>query len=176
MIIIIALGYSFIFGLLIQAAGAIDAAVYDRSNQFAPGTASTDGVPLFDGRGVYGAQDSTDFTAETVAPTFMSFMLSVQTFLTIGYGVYGPCGFFTQSVIVVELGLGLVVTAIVTGLPYLKFSIPRPAFAFSEQLVVDWADDQPSLSCRVMMKRPNDCLANARIRMDLIHEDISIQG
>ena len=78
MIIIIALGYSFIFGLLIQAAGAIDAAVYDRSNQFAPGTASTDGVPLFDGRGVYGAQDSTDFTAETAAPTLMGFMLSVQ--------------------------------------------------------------------------------------------------
>ena len=72
------MGYSFIFGLLIQVAAAIDAVVYDKPNQFAPETESTNGVPLFDGRGVYGAQDSTDFTAETVAPTFMGFMLSVQ--------------------------------------------------------------------------------------------------
>lgn len=107
MIIIIALGYAFIFGLLIQVASAIDAAVYNTPNQFAPGTESTDGVPLFDGRGVYGAKDSTDFTAETLAPTLMGFMLSMQTFLTIGYGVYGPTGFCTQAVIVVELGIGL---------------------------------------------------------------------
>lgn len=49
--------------------------------------------------------------------------LSLQTFLTIGYGGYSPSSFLANITCFWELVIGLVITALVSGLPYLKFSL-----------------------------------------------------
>ena len=52
-----------------------------------------------------------------------SWALSLQTFLTIGYGLYSPSNFFANAAVFWELVIGLFITAVISGLHYLKFSL-----------------------------------------------------
>ena len=52
-----------------------------------------------------------------------SWALSLQTFLTIGYGLYAPSNFLANVTVFWELVAGVFATALISGLPYLKISL-----------------------------------------------------
>ena len=81
---------------------------------------------------------------------FKAWNLAVQTYLTIGYGVLTPSptwwsilwGFLATS-------LALVDVAIITGVPYIKFSKPRCKILFSTVVTVNMHEGEPTLTIRI---------------------------
>ena len=94
---------------------------------------------------------------------FKAWNLAIQTYLTIGYGVLTPSpswwsviwGFLATS-------LALVDVAIITGVPYIKFSKPDCEILFSTVATVNMHEGEPTLTIRVgkyvLMKIETICI------------------
>jgi inward rectifier potassium channel len=84
-----------------------------------------------------------------------NFFFSVHTVATIGYGNIYPGDLYTNSVVVVEITLGIIIFALVTGLAFARFSRPTARILFSQKLVVHSADGVPTLMLRAANQRHN---------------------
>src|SRR5687768_9701693 len=71
------------------------------------------------------ALDPFGFSGVTELHNRDAFSFSVQTFATIGYGTISPHSVYANTLVTVEALLGLMFTAIATGLVFAKFSRPR---------------------------------------------------
>jgi inward rectifier potassium channel len=80
---------------------------------------------------------------------------SVQTMGTIGYGVLHPESGPANAVMIVESMVGIIVTALSTGLVFAKFSRPTTRVAFSNVAVITTFDGKPTLMFRVGNRRSN---------------------
>ena len=96
--------------------------------------------------GVAGLQDDSFFE---------SLVFSVQTIGTIGYGVMHPESHAANVVMIVESIVGIIFTAVVTGLVFAKFSRPASRIQFSSSCVVCQHDGMPTLIFRVGNRRSN---------------------
>lgn len=65
-----------------------------------------------------------------------AFFLSIQTFTTVGFGVLSPKGFLPNALIASNALLGLLITAISTGIIFTRFSRPTAKFIFSNNAVI----------------------------------------
>ena len=65
-----------------------------------------------------------------------AFFFSIETLATVGYGTMAPTTFYGHAVSAIEIVCGLVFTAIMTGLLFVRFSKPRPKILFADQAVV----------------------------------------
>ncbi len=95
-----------------------------------------------------------------------AFQFSVQTFATIGYGVFAPKSAWAHSLVSVEALVGIVYSAFATGLMFSKFARPSARVIFAERPVVSLIDGVPTLSIRLANGRTNQLFeASAKLRM-----------
>jgi inward rectifier potassium channel len=86
---------------------------------------------------------------------FDALVFSVQTIGTIGYGVMHPASVNANVVMIIESIVGIIFTALVTGLVFAKFSRATVRIGFSNNAVICRHDGKRTLMFRVGNLRSN---------------------
>lgn len=94
---------------------------------------------------------------------FDSLSFSVQTMATIGYGVMNPRTPAAQVVMMIESLVGIIFTALATGLVFAKFARATGRVGFSTNAVITMHDGVPTLIFRCGNLRSN-VIVEAQIR------------
>lgn len=84
-----------------------------------------------------------------------AYFFSVETMATIGYGSMYPASVAANAMMVVEAVVGLLVTALATGLVFARFSRLRGRVVFSNEIALSPLDGVPTLQIRVGNERTN---------------------
>jgi inward rectifier potassium channel len=84
-----------------------------------------------------------------------AFFFSVQTMATIGYGVIHPVSRAANWLVVSESVVGIIYTAVATGLVFVRFSRIRGRVVFSKKATISPMDGVPTLALRVGNGRGN---------------------
>ena len=104
-----------------------------------------------------------------------AFFFSVQTMGTIGYGKMAPQTIYTNALVTVEVFVGLLGLAMVTGLTFAKFSRPTARVLFSRQAVVGPHDGVPSLMFRMANARGNN-IVEAQVHVVFALNQTTLEG
>ena len=104
-----------------------------------------------------------------------AFFFSIETLATVGYGTMAPATFYGHAVSAIEIVCGLVFTAIMTGLLFVRFSKPRPKILFADQAVVTRHHGSPALMVRIANGRTT-LLTNAVVRLGVVLLEESEEG
>ncbi|HEY4241943.1 MAG TPA: ion channel [Kofleriaceae bacterium] len=101
---------------------------------------------------------------ENVHSFFDAVSFSVQTMATVGYGAMYPSGTAATVVMIAESFIGLLWTALLTGLVFAKFSRPSTRITFAKHAVVARHEGIPTLQIRLGNRRGNVIVeANAHV-------------
>lgn len=106
---------------------------------------------------------------------WQSYVFSVQTFSTIGYGVFAPSAGVAHVVVVIEAMLSVLVTALLTGILFAKFSRPMARVLFSKNVLIHQFDGKPTMMIRLGNLRSNQIL-EAQIRMVALKSHTTPEG
>ena len=91
---------------------------------------------------------------ESFFDDFLSgFFFSAQTLTTVGYGGIAPKGVLANIISAFEALIGLLSFSFITGLLYGRFSKPRAAIRFSNNLIIRDLNGERSLMFRLMNSR-----------------------
>lgn len=104
-----------------------------------------------------------------------AFYFSVQTMATIGYGGMTPATRFAHLVVTVEALVGIMYTALLTGLTFSKFARPRAKVLFSKVAVIQPRNGVPHLCFRMANWRHNLVL-EAQLRVILLVLERTTEG
>ena len=108
--------------------------------------------------------------------TFLEdFFFSVQTFATIGYGYWYPQSTYSNIVMTLEAFTQLVGTAVMTGLIFAKFSIPKAKVLFSHYVVMSKVNGQMALRLRLANARGNQ-IVEAKITVTVLVNETTDEG
>ena len=95
-----------------------------------------------------------------------AFFFSVETLATVGYGDMHPQTLYGHVVAMIEIFIGLMSLALITGIMFARFSRPRARFLFTKNLVVRPIDGKLTLVARAANLRLNVIQdASAQLRM-----------
>jgi inward rectifier potassium channel len=83
------------------------------------------------------------------------FFFSVETLATIGYGEMAPQTHYGHVLVVIEAFVGIVFSAVVTGLTFARFARPQARILFSDKIVIAPRDGVPHLMLRMANWRRN---------------------
>ena len=103
------------------------------------------------------------------------FFFSVETLATVGYGDMHPQTFYGHSVAMIEIFVGLMSLALITGLMFARFSRPRARFLFSRNAVVRPIDGKLTLLFRTANERQN-VVQDASARLSMLRDDVTAEG
>jgi len=142
-------------GFLVQVAGGFLAL----NTLFAP-------AYLFGGDSIIGAKPGSFWDM---------FFFSVQTISSIGYGVMSPATTYAHIVATIEAMIGILSSALITGLAFARFTKPTARVVFSKVAVVTQHDRVPTLMFRVMNQRFNRIL-EAQIRVYFSRDETTVEG
>lgn len=106
---------------------------------------------------------------------FDAFAFSVETMATIGYGEMHPESPLAHVLVIVQAIVGLLSTALVTGLVFTKFSQSTARIVFSDRLALAPMNGVPTLSFRVGNNRENRIL-EATVRVVLVRTETTAEG
>lgn len=106
---------------------------------------------------------------------FDAFAFSVETMATIGYGEMHPASPVAHVLVIVEAIVGLLSTALVTGLVFTKFSQSTARIVFSDRLALAPMNGVPTLSFRVGNDSENRIL-EATVRVSLVRTERTKEG
>ena len=81
------------------------------------------------------------------------FFFSVETLATVGYGNMAPIRYAAHAVATVEIMLGVLLTATVTGLTFARFARPRSSILFSKVAILGLHDGKEALIVRIASVR-----------------------
>ncbi|MGZ3460351.1 MAG: ion channel [Archangium sp.] len=104
-----------------------------------------------------------------------AFFFSVQTMGTIGYGAMYPQTQAANTLVVAESIVGLLITAVCTGLVFAKFSLSRARVQFSRNVVISPLNGVPTLMFRLGNERGNQ-IVNAEFRVVLVRTERTAEG
>jgi inward rectifier potassium channel len=104
-----------------------------------------------------------------------AFFFSVQTLATIGYGVFTPQTVYGHALVTIEAFVGLLATALLTGLAFAKFSRTTARVIFSERAVVGALDGRPCLMFRMANGRDTS-VVEAQLRVSMIRGRPTAEG
>jgi len=104
-----------------------------------------------------------------------AFFFSIETLATVGYGFMVPVTLYGHVVSAIEIVCGMVFTAIMTGLLFVRFSKPRPKILFADQAVVTGHNCAPTLMVRLANGRMT-LLTNAIVRLGVVLFEESAEG
>lgn len=103
------------------------------------------------------------------------FFFSVQTLATIGYGAMYPQTPYANAIVTIEALVGIVGTAVTTGLAFARFSRPTARVVFSDVAVITSFDGTPTLMFRSANQRRNQIL-EAQMQVYLLRDEITPEG
>jgi len=98
-----------------------------------------------------------------------AFFFSVETLATVGYGDMHPQTFYGHTVAMVEIFVGLMSLALITGMMFARFSRPRARFLFSRNAVVR------TLMFRAANERQN-VVQEATAQLRLLRNEVTREG
>ena len=93
-----------------------------------------------------------------------AFFFSVETLATVGYGFMAPATRYGHLVATVEIFVGMMFTATMTGLFFVRFSKPKAKILFAARPVITHRGPHPVLMIRVGNGRAN-ALSDAQARV-----------
>jgi inward rectifier potassium channel len=103
------------------------------------------------------------------------FFFSVETLATVGYGDMHPQTFYGHCVAMIEIFIGLMSLALITGLMFARFSRPRARFLFTRNAVVRPIAGKPTLLFRAANERQN-VVQDASARLRMLRDEITEEG
>lgn len=104
-----------------------------------------------------------------------AFFFSVQTMGTIGYGAMAPTTTAANVIVVAESVVGLLATALATGLVFVRFSLTRARVVFSRRIAIGPIDRVPTLMIRIGNER-RSLIFDAVFRMTLTRTTHTAEG
>lgn len=96
-----------------------------------------------------------------------AFSFSVQTMATIGYGAMYPSSLYTHILVTIEVFVGLIGVAMITGLIFARFSLPTARVLFSKVAIISPFNEVPTLMFRVANER-NNFILESLIRVSIL--------
>ena len=103
------------------------------------------------------------------------YFFSIQTLSTVGYGSMFPETLTAEIIVSVEIFVGLICIAILTGLMFARFAKPTARVMFSEIAVICPFDGIPTLMFRAANQRDNRIL-EAQVKVSLMRDEITKEG
>lgn len=104
-----------------------------------------------------------------------AFFFSVQTMGTIGYGALYPESTAAHVLVVAESLVGLILTALATGLVFAKFSRSTARVVFSRRATISAVNGVPTLTLRIGNERGNRII-DAQIRVAFARTETTAEG
>jgi inward rectifier potassium channel len=104
-----------------------------------------------------------------------AFFFSVETLATVGYGVMAPASLYGHIVSAIEIVTGMALTAIATGLLFVRFSRARPKIVAADDAVVSMQNGKPTLMIRIINGRVT-MMSDATVRLFMLVADRSPNG
>ena len=103
------------------------------------------------------------------------FFFSVETLATVGYGEMHPETFYGHLVAMIEIFVGLMSLALITGLMFARFSRPQARFLFTKNAVVRPIAGKPTLIFRAANERQN-VVQDASARLRMLRDEVTEEG
>lgn len=100
---------------------------------------------------------------------------SIETLSTVGYGHFYPVSLYAHTVSSVQVFLGLLGVALLTGLIFARFSKPRARIRFSNVGVVTSYEGVPTFMVRVANERHN-LILEADVTVTFVRTEKSSEG
>jgi inward rectifier potassium channel len=104
-----------------------------------------------------------------------TFFFSVETLATVGYGDMHPQSLYGHTVAMIEMFVGLMMLALVTGLMFARFSRPRARFLFARYAVVRPLDGRRTLMFRAANARQN-VVQEASAQLRMVRDEVTLEG
>ncbi len=104
-----------------------------------------------------------------------AFDFSVQTLATIGYGSMHPTSRVANVLVIAESILGVLYTAIATGMVFTKFAVSRARIVFSRAAVITPFDGVPTLMFRIGNDR-GDSVLDAQVKVVFTFTSVTAEG
>ena len=106
---------------------------------------------------------------------FDAFYFSVQTMSTIGYGQKSPQTPYGDFFVTMEAMVGIMFSAVVTGITFAKFSSVGDSVMFSDKMVITTFEGKKTLMFRLGNARGND-IVDARVEVALLKSQQTDEG
>ena len=103
------------------------------------------------------------------------FFFSVETLATIGYGEMSPQNSWAHSIVTVESLVGILGTAMITGLTFVRFARPSARILFSDKMVTSLRNGVPHLVFRMANWRRNQ-IAEAQVSLFVLVWERTLEG
>jgi inward rectifier potassium channel len=104
-----------------------------------------------------------------------AFFFSVETLATVGYGEMHPQTLYGHVISMIEIFVGLMTLALITGLMFARFSRPRARFLFAEIAVVRPLDGKLTLMFRAANARQN-VIQEASAQLRMVRDEVTEEG
>src|SRR5271168_3121649 len=104
-----------------------------------------------------------------------AFFFSVETLATVGYGEMHPHNLYGHTVAMIEIFVGLMSLALITGLMFARFSRPRARFLFTRNAVVQPIAGKQTLLFRAANERQN-VVQDASARLRMLRNEVTEEG
>ncbi len=104
-----------------------------------------------------------------------NFFFSVETLATVGYGDMHPQTLYAHVVASIEIFIGMMSVALITGVIFARFSRPTARFLFADVAVVRPFEGRRVLMFRAANARQN-IIMEASAQLRLIRDTVTIEG
>jgi inward rectifier potassium channel len=104
-----------------------------------------------------------------------AFFFSVETLATVGYGDMHPVTLYGHSIAMLEIFVGLMSLALITGIMFARFSRPRARFLFARYAVVRPIDGKLTLMFRAANARLN-VVQEATAQLRMMRDEVTVEG
>ncbi len=104
-----------------------------------------------------------------------AFFFSVETLATVGYGDMHPQTVYGHVVSMMEIFVGLMALALITGIMFARFSRPRARFLFATTIVERPVDGKRTLMLRAANARQN-VVQEASAQLRMLRNEVTSEG
>jgi inward rectifier potassium channel len=104
-----------------------------------------------------------------------AFFFSVETLATVGYGDMHPQTLYGHVIAMIEIFVGLMMLALITGLMFARFSRPKARFMFAKVAVIRPIDGKLTLMFRAANARQN-VVQEASAVLRLMRDEVTREG
>ncbi len=108
-------------------------------------------------------------------PLLSNFFFSLETLATVGYGEMYPTTTYGHLVSSFEILVGVIFTAIITGLLFVRFSKPKAKVRYATHPVITRYNGKPTLMLRIGNAR-NSLLHDTRFHLHALSRNVSEEG
>jgi inward rectifier potassium channel len=103
------------------------------------------------------------------------YFFSIETLATVGYGNMNPATTLGHIIASVEILLGMMGIAVITGLMFARFARPTARIEFSKVAVITQFNGVPTLMMRAANER-NNLILEASVRLSLVRTEMTKEG